>query len=290
MKSAITVAGLMAATLLTAQVSLAADAMASDPEMKQIYDADQADRQGDVLDWSKLTVRDTGRRDRTGQLLAAGRLHTGADYVEAAYIFQHGATPGDFLMAHTLAVIAVKKGDSGGPWIAAASLDRYLQSVGQKQIYGTQSHASAGGKSREPFDRDLVSDALRRELKVADLATQDAQFPSAQAGAAQAGAASASPAPFTGHIQCDAGPVDKVFLKGTWHVYACDNGALVAWNDAASKGIIMVSVLGNKVAAAVVQAGDDAAEDSAAKAAFEAMTPAQVADLVAQARAVKPKS
>jgi len=35
-------------------------------------------------------------------------------------------------------LVAAAKGDQGAAWIAAATLDRYLQSVRQPQIYGTQ--------------------------------------------------------------------------------------------------------------------------------------------------------
>ncbi len=44
------------------------------------------------------------------------------------------ARPDDYLLAHTLAMIAVAKGDEGSLWIGTATLDRYLQSVGKPQI------------------------------------------------------------------------------------------------------------------------------------------------------------
>ena len=77
-------------------------------------------------------------RERVAALLAAGALHTADDYRKAAFVFQHGDRSDDYLLAHTLALVAVAKGDQGAAWIAAATLDRYLQSVRQPQIYGTQ--------------------------------------------------------------------------------------------------------------------------------------------------------
>lgn len=155
----------------------------SNPEMEKIFAADQKARQSagamTTKDWEAIEPEEQQRREATRQLLAAGRLHTGKDFAEAAFIFQHGGSPEDYLLAHTLAVIAVAKGDSGSTWIAAATLDRYLQSVGKPQIYGTQFKSreqSGGAATQEPYNRDLVSDALRREMGVPTLATQQQQL------------------------------------------------------------------------------------------------------------------
>ena len=61
-------------------------------------------------------------------------------------------------------------------WIAAATLDRYLQAIKQSQIYGTQYRwtADAPDISQDPFDKDLISDALRAELGVPPLDAQKA--------------------------------------------------------------------------------------------------------------------
>ncbi|MGB8601870.1 MAG: hypothetical protein WCD42_06710, partial [Rhizomicrobium sp.] len=101
-------------------------------------------------------------------------LHTGQDYLAAAFIFQHGRTSDSCLLAHALAMVAVEKGNREAIWIASATLDRYLQDIGQKQIFGTQySRAHVpGGWTQEPFDRELISDALRKELQVPSLAKQ----------------------------------------------------------------------------------------------------------------------
>lgn len=158
---------------LAALVLLAGPALAQAPtsnaEMTRIYNADQSDREPDDIDWDKVTVRDGERRAATRQLLATGALHTAEDYEHAAFIFQHGSKPDDYLLAHTLAMVAVGKGDKGSLWIASAALDRYLMMIGKPQVYGTQFRGSMG---QEPYDRDLVSDALRSELGVPVLARQ----------------------------------------------------------------------------------------------------------------------
>jgi len=70
-------------------------------------------------------------------------------------------------------VIAVSKGDGSALWIATATLDRYLQSIHQPQIYGTQFLTPERKPvTQEPYDRALISDALRAELGVPELAIQ----------------------------------------------------------------------------------------------------------------------
>jgi hypothetical protein len=145
------------------------------PRMTAIFDADQADR-GDLasIDWSVVGPRDEARRTRTKALLDSGKLQTGTDFYHAAFVFQHGYKPADFLLAHTLAVIAAARGRSDATWIAAATLDRYLMNIGQKQIYGTQFITPNGGTTtQEPYDRSLVSDALRQALGVPPMNAQE---------------------------------------------------------------------------------------------------------------------
>jgi hypothetical protein len=110
------------------------------------------------------------------ELLARGKLHTGNDFERAAFVFQHGETPDDYLLAHTLAMVAVARGDGSAIWIAAATLDRYLQSVNRPQIYGTQFKFKSGGHvTQNSYDRQLIPDALRRDLGVPSLAAQQSQ-------------------------------------------------------------------------------------------------------------------
>ena len=119
-------------------------ASADNTEIRQIFDADQKDREGppDKLDWAKINPRDAARRSRIQELLGQGQLRTGKDYERAAFVFQHGDGSDDTLMAHVLAVTAIGKGDLRARWIAAATLDRFLQRVGQPQIFGTQDRKS----------------------------------------------------------------------------------------------------------------------------------------------------
>lgn len=157
--------------------ALARPVWLSNAEMKAIFDADQADRQaGAAIDWSAVLPRDRARRARTQALLDAGALHSGDDFYFAAFVFQHGEAANDFLVAHTLAVIAAARGHRGAAWIAAATLDRYFHNIGRPQVYGTQYSSPEGQPlTQEPYDRTVISDGLRRALGVPDQAGQELQ-------------------------------------------------------------------------------------------------------------------
>ncbi|MBN8808100.1 MAG: hypothetical protein J0I47_07665 [Sphingomonas sp.] len=146
-------------------------------EMTALFDADQADRiAGARTDWTMVLPHDRARRARTKALLDADMLHSADDFFHAAYVYQHGEAPDDFLLAHALAMVAIARGRADADWLASATLDRYLQRIGQKQVFGTQFQMPpAQPATQEPYDRSLVSDALRRALSVPDLAEQAKQ-------------------------------------------------------------------------------------------------------------------
>jgi hypothetical protein len=145
-------------------------------EMTRLFDADQAARKdGFDGDWDRIEAEDAQRRARTGVLIAAGALRSGTDFYHAAYIYQHGGEPDDYLKAHVLATSAVAKGRVDAAWIAAATLDRYLKAIGRSQIYGTQYRVRDGVATQEPYDRALVPDALRAVAGVPLLAEQETE-------------------------------------------------------------------------------------------------------------------
>ena len=173
----------------------ATPAPADNVEMAAIFAADQAVRQNidpakfrDRAFVEQMNADDAARREQTRALLDADALQTGEDFRAAAFVFQHGATPEDYLLAHSLAVTGVAKGSRQAAWIAAASLDRFLQSIDRKQIYGTQTRMMNGGEpTLEPYDRNLLPDAVRAAAGVPGLAEQDAsleQFRAARQAAA----------------------------------------------------------------------------------------------------------
>jgi hypothetical protein len=152
------------------------------------------------------------RRKRVHQRLDEGALRTARDFSDAAIIFQHGQEPEDYLLAHVLAMIAVAKGDKNGREIAAITLDRYLQSIGQAQIFGTQyldrtysdglqarncQQKSASKKAastdqpnakhpneivQEPYNPSFISDSFRKLYCVAGMDQQKRNLESLNAG------------------------------------------------------------------------------------------------------------
>jgi hypothetical protein len=173
---------LMKATVLLAVVALsilpvpglAADCGESaNAELCKIFQADQADRKADKIDWSIVGERDKQRRARVLQLMEEGQLKVAEDYVNAAFVFQHGDQPEDYDRAHTLGLKAAELDptDRMAKWIAAAAKDRYLQSTGKPQIYGTQYQQDESGKwTLEPLDPTVITDEERVRCGVPTLA------------------------------------------------------------------------------------------------------------------------
>jgi len=130
------------------------------------------------------------------QIFSRGQRH------ELIPVFQHGRDAADYLLAHILAVHAVVKGDASSKWIAAATLDRYLQAIGHPQVFGTQyldrdfllmmehkndpqtlrDHNPETGVTQQPYNLNLVPDALRLAFCVPDLAQQKANLKDVEAG------------------------------------------------------------------------------------------------------------
>jgi hypothetical protein len=155
--------------------AFAASSQSAKSNMRMIYEEDQKNR-SDV-------DGDTRRRAQVRQLIDEGQLQSAEDYYYAAFIFQHGQKPADYLYAHVLAATAVSMGLRNGQWLSGATLDRYLQSMNQAQIFGTQfGHSGADPIDQEVYDRAMVSDALRALWCIVPLSTQDKILADLRAG------------------------------------------------------------------------------------------------------------
>ena len=172
----------------------------NNPEMQQIFIADQVDRgnnpyakpgdpQPQALDGKSIRAKDDAREIRVHTLLDTGQISTATDYFRAALIFQHAGTSDGYLLAHILAEVAVAKGDVSALWLSAATLDRYLINIHQKQVFGTQFAAQPTSDAKLPylwsqqdFDKATVSDPLRSEFCVSPLAAQQMGLPGPPAG------------------------------------------------------------------------------------------------------------
>jgi hypothetical protein len=103
----------------------------------QLVMEDQSENPGNTSE-EEFNRHGDARRAETRKLLAEGKIVSSEDFSDASLIFQHGQTPNDFLFAHILAVEALTRGGSADKWMTTATLDRYLQSVNQPQVFGTQ--------------------------------------------------------------------------------------------------------------------------------------------------------
>jgi len=111
-------------------------------ELARLYQEDQSDRAPEEnIDWQVVGPRDKTREARVKALCNADMLNTGADYYHAAMVLQHAGAPEDYLLAHELCVVAIAKGNQDAKWLAAATEDRFLMSIGRPQRFGTQYQA-----------------------------------------------------------------------------------------------------------------------------------------------------
>lgn len=171
----------LAAALLAAwpAAPAAAHAPAPDAELRRLHDADQADRA--FMDttppsaWKPerllaMMGRDATRRARVLAILETRKPASGTAWYHAALVMQHGDAASDYLLAHQLATVAAFEGVGEARWLAAASLDRYLQKIGQPQVFGTQFRQTPPEPwTMEPYDKTLPA-AVRQAYRVPSLA------------------------------------------------------------------------------------------------------------------------
>jgi TPR repeat protein len=137
-------------------------------ELRQLYEADQADRLASEMP-RDFMERDHARLRRVTELLDAGAAESGEDFFHAAMVFQHGDDVNDYQRAHELALRAAELGHRPGRWLAAAARDRWLMRQGKPQKYGTQYRAS--GDRMELYEVDpATTDEERAEWDVPSLA------------------------------------------------------------------------------------------------------------------------
>jgi hypothetical protein len=166
----------------------AAPTTAAVSRVHQLEIEDQSENPGNISATEYYRHGDA-RRAEVRKLLEEGKITSGEDFSDAALIFQHGQTPEEFLFAHVLAVEALIRGGSADKWLAAATLDRYLQAVNRPQVFGTQypGDKSAGNapkpqvdprvmniqRTQQPYDAKLLPDSVRQDFCVPDASQQE---------------------------------------------------------------------------------------------------------------------
>jgi hypothetical protein len=154
-------------------------AIARNPELAAIHEADQAARARPAeIDWTILLPEDRKRRERVMELLRAGEVRDAADYHHAAMVFQHGETLDDIRLAHALSTIAMSLApdEKRYRWLTAASWDRIMTTQLQPQWYGTQFQSDDSGMFLYPLADGAVNDDDRKAMQVPTLAETGVQL------------------------------------------------------------------------------------------------------------------
>lgn len=165
----------VAFSLLTAVLP----ATAGNPELAEIYEADQAARARPAeIDWAVLLPEDRKRRERVMELLRAGQVRDATDYHHAAMVFQHGENLDDIRLAHALSTIAISlaPAEKRYRWLTAASWDRIMTTQLQPQWYGTQFQSDDSGMFLYPLADGAVTDDDRKAMQVPTLAETRVQL------------------------------------------------------------------------------------------------------------------
>lgn len=150
--------------------------------LEELYAADQKDRESPLTtnqQVEQLRARDLARRKEVFEMITGGNVNTVNDLYRAAVILLHGAEPKEFLAAHRLAVMASVNGHKPARWLAAASLDRFLMSIGLPQTYGTQfEHDPESGRYqlRLPIDDTSILHFEKRFFNVPPVIERLAQL------------------------------------------------------------------------------------------------------------------
>jgi hypothetical protein len=87
---------------------------------------------------------------RAREIVVAGTLKSGADYLGAAQVLRRGTSADDQLLAHVCALAAAFLKQAEGERIAVETLDRFLLAISKPQILGTV--LDDQGRPRKPVE------------------------------------------------------------------------------------------------------------------------------------------
>ena len=121
--------------------------LARSEELKEMVGADQNERENfeNMSEEEKfnLSKNDLKRRKRVGEIFGEGCFKTPEDYLSASLIYQHGDVLDHYFQAFVWANRALQLGDDTAKYLLALTIDRYLVSVGKKQLFGSQAYWSS---------------------------------------------------------------------------------------------------------------------------------------------------
>ncbi len=181
--------------------------------LRKMFEEDQTERLRPPKDadmneyWAEMAENDMERRKTVRKMEKEGKINAALDYMCASAILQHGVYPEDFLEAHEFASkaldmeptkeeieayidtmakangieIKITDEEKKASWEqtakfwTAATMDRYLQSTGKPQKYGTQ-FLVMGGKTYLYEVDASVSDEERAKYGQPPLSVLESKF------------------------------------------------------------------------------------------------------------------
>ena len=145
--------------------------------LDSMYQEDQNARKVEEIDWNNLQKADEQRRETVVLMKQEGLIKTAKDHYYAAMIYQHGNDSEDYKFAKEYMEEAIALDTTMNKWLLAAATDRYLLSIDQPQIYGTQ-YMKMGDEPWElsNYDTTAVTDEERIRMGVPVLAKQKEQL------------------------------------------------------------------------------------------------------------------
>ncbi|GIK71453.1 MAG: hypothetical protein BroJett021_04410 [Chloroflexota bacterium] len=125
---------------LSAPPALPPGDLSANEQIRYMYETDQRDRL--ALRFLQLNQRDQARAQQILELHQQKMIRTPADLYQSAMILQHGTTPDHYELAYLFAKEADEAGFEGAEGLWKAAYDRWMLSIGESQMYGTQSKAT----------------------------------------------------------------------------------------------------------------------------------------------------
>lgn len=116
----------------------------------------------------KLLEKERDARKQLLIMLKRGEVRTADDFYRAAILFQHDESFKSYALAMALSTISCLLGERWGRSLSAAAIDRFLLSIKQKQIFGTN-FEKLNDKWRISLYQKGVSDELRKEYDMPPL-------------------------------------------------------------------------------------------------------------------------
>lgn len=171
--------------VLTFLLAFTAQMFGQNPELKALFDEDQAVHGRN----EKVTRSDEDRIKLVLELLAKDAAKTPEDKYHAALVLQHtpldfcdkhlvSKSPYNYLLAHYLAKQSFEGGYKEAGYIVAATMDRFLSFTEGHQKYGTNRivNQETGKEELVPIDRS-VPDSERARYGVPPLAELLKSYP-----------------------------------------------------------------------------------------------------------------